>query len=167
MINSRRYFNSNFVHLARGSSQSGCVLIPPPHGLFRVKIQKDSKNIPKVCLLFLTLNKPWGGGIKTQPILGLPLARTKLEWKYLHEFFILHIQNISVTSIFGIVFWIFWKLTFLGKKLIKKPWGEESRRCLQDGQIDLKVKIVSLLDKWGIGTLQIITVQLQSIYFWK
>ena len=26
-------------------------------------------------LLGLTLKKPWGGGIKTQPIWGLPLAR--------------------------------------------------------------------------------------------
>ena len=29
----------------------------------------------KVCHLALTLNKPWGGGIKTQPIWRLPLAR--------------------------------------------------------------------------------------------
>ena len=40
MKNSLGDFSSNFVRLARGSLRIGCVLIPPPHGLFRVNFKR-------------------------------------------------------------------------------------------------------------------------------
>ena len=50
---------------------------------------KASRTSP---LLGLTLNKPWGGGIKTQLIWQLPLARwTKFELNPPYEFFFFHI----------------------------------------------------------------------------
>ena len=56
----------------------------PPLSLKRSNRTSDS--------IGLTLNKPWGGGIKTQPIWRLPLVRlTKFELNPPYEFFFFHV----------------------------------------------------------------------------
>ena len=47
----------------------------------------------------LTLNKPWGVGIKTGPIQRLPLARqTKFELKPPYEFFYFYLDYLTTFS---------------------------------------------------------------------
>ena len=77
----------------------------------------------------LTLNKPWGGGIKTQPILRLPLAeRTKFELNPPMSFSFFMFKTSHYLQFWGLYLELFKEFNFLRKKFIKKPWGEESRR---------------------------------------
>ena len=94
--------------------------------------KKVWKNVPRLSVqvwrslcLRSTLNKPWGGGIKAQPIRRLPLTRqTKFELKSPFEFFFFFMFRTSHYLQFWRLYleW-FRKFIFLRKNIIKKPWG--------------------------------------------
>ena len=98
-VNMMYFIQYNFAHFWLGFRA-----LAPKRGCWRMVflINSECPNIIWVgkidkhhgifCLGCLTLNKPWGGGIKTQPIWRLPLARwTKFGLNPPYEFFFFHV----------------------------------------------------------------------------
>ena len=93
-------------------------------------ISPKTQNIYQIPILpILTLNKR--GGIKTQPIRWLTLARwIKFELNLPMSFSFLMFRTSHYLQFWGFYLELFRKFNFLRKNVIKKPWGgEESRRC--------------------------------------
>ena len=67
-------------------------------------VGKIDKHHGIFCLGCLTLNKPWGGGIKTQPIWRLPLARwTKFELNPPWVFLFSCLEHLNIFSFGGCI----------------------------------------------------------------